>query len=193
VPPICGFTASLRARISLVAASQSRRFCRIRLVEFAGQNGRPGSFSVRNSAEALTHLLQQEQDEEFVLFGMCSGATACVQAAVHVDNVTSLILWEMAPRYAYDARHRRHYERRFDLSVCDYSYLSPVQPIELVNQLKCDTIYATGCPSRYCDDAGQDELVSRTARARWRTVRGVSHLLKGGGELTGIAELFTLV
>jgi len=190
VPPICGFVPVLRARISAVASSLSDHFGRIRLVEFPGQNGRPGLFSVRNSAEALTTLLQQETKVEFKLFGMCCGATACVMASVQMPNVTGLILWEMNPRYVYDTRHRHYYERRFSISVCDHSYLSPLQPIELVPQLRCDTTYATAFPSQYCDDAGQIELLSRTARAKWRRVRGVTHLLVGDGQRTGIVDLF---
>jgi hypothetical protein len=190
VPPICGFIPLLRARISAVAASLSEYFGRIRLVEFPGQNGRPGMFSVRNSAEALTTLLQQETKAEFKLFGMCCGATACVTASVQMPNVIGLILWEMTPRYVYDTRHRLFYERRFSISVCNHSYLSPLQPIDLVSQLNCDTTYATAFPSRYCDDAGQIELLSRTARAKWRRVRGVTHLLEGDGQPSGIVDLF---
>jgi hypothetical protein len=159
VPPVCGLAAPLDTNLRSLAVAAAHHHKYVEVVEFPGQNGREGEFSILNSCVQLTrHLAAIDQRRDVRLLGLCSGATACLYAAAQVSTITQVLAWEVLPQYHHDRAHRRYCEKRFQLRICDRTFFLPVQPIALVPRLNCRLTFASGVSSCYCNERGQIEL-----------------------------------
>jgi hypothetical protein len=178
VPPVCGLAHPLDKTLRSLAASLARDHGCVQVVEFPGQNGRVGYYSVANSCDHLeNHLAMLPPEQGVQLLGLCSGAIACFHAALQCARVTHVLAWEVSPQYCYDRAHRTYCERRFGVRFCERSWLTPIQPITLVPRLKCQVAFACGVASRYSNEKGQQELVELAMKGTRLTVLGLGHFL----------------
>lgn len=180
VPPVCGLAAPLDTNLRSLAVAAAEHHEHVQVVEFPGQNGRMGEFSVADSCAQLTrHAAAIEPARDIRLVGLCSGATACLYAATHLATITHVLAWEVSPRYRHDRAHRKYCEKRFRIRICDQTFLSPVQPIALAPRLRCRVAFARGDSSSYCDERGQVELADAAFDSVMLRIPGLSHFLDG--------------
>ena len=119
VPPVCGLAAPLDTNLRSFAVAAANYHEYVQVIEFPGQNGRVGEFSVADSCDRLTlHVAAINPTRDIRLLGLCSGATACLYAAAQFSTITHVLAWEVSPLYRHDRAHRGYCEKRFGLRIC---------------------------------------------------------------------------
>lgn len=180
VPPICGLAPPLDTNLRSLALDAARHHDQVEVVEFPGQNGQPGEFSMYKSCVQLAeHVARIDSAKDIRLVGLCSGAAASLYAASKLQTITHVLAWEVSPVYRYDRAHRRYIEKRFRLNFCDQTFFSPIQPLMLVPQVGRRLAFAWGGNSVYCDQRGQIQLAKAAPDGVAIRIPGLSHFLEG--------------
>lgn len=148
-------------------------------VEFGGQNGRAGAYSVATSVDALVAFLEDRRtskDRGVILFGVCSGALAALGACLRTPAVSAVACWELSAHYAYDTTTFQDLERRFGLVVDWKQALTPVQATDYIPQARVPLLLGIAQESRCTDADEQAQLQRLAANAETFALERCSHL-----------------
>lgn len=191
LPPVSGLRRPLNSRLLSLAAFMSSHAYAVTILEFAGQNGRSGAYSVKNSCDALkqyTDEIASERDETILLFGICSGALAALHAAAFCPTVGGVFCWELSPFYQYSPTSAAALNRRFGLHIDWTTVLTPIQPMELLSRITQPVTFGFSNLSGVTTVAEQTALAEFTHSGSVIRVDGVGHFLgvtaESGRDLT---------
>jgi len=176
-PPVGGLhgklAASFRALQDRLAAYGSDSYA----VEFSGQNGTPGHFSVSASCEELREFVRVlNGSSPIVLFGICSGALASLHAARQAPRVKAVFCWEVASSYIYRRGPVRALARRFGIRLDLETALISVQAEDALVDLDATVVLASSSISVATTRADQARLLSICRDGRVVFLDGVEHL-----------------
>jgi dienelactone hydrolase len=188
IPPVCGHHGPLRYGLLEIGARLAATGHRAMVLEFPGQNGRSGSFSVARSCAGLTHFVAtwvRDRGVAVRLFGICSGGLAALAAAAEVPDVRAVFCWEVGARYSYSPAAVQVFERRFGVRFCSATALAPVQAAEVTSRVRCPIRFGLSAPSR---DTSQQEQQGLADLAQQADVLAVDHVGHFPGEQPGAAQ-----
>lgn len=165
----------------------------VEVVEFPGQNGRAGKYSVFASCLGMMDFLQKKSLSEHLplfLFGVCTGALVALFSAARMNFIKSVFAWDLRPNYEYNPEAYRRLEQKFGLKVDWDTALTPVQAEEVVGEVRQRIYFGMPVKSKCTSIAEQQGLCDMARNGQCITVEGVGHVpgLPRGSELR-IAEI----
>lgn len=146
------------------------------VLEFEGQNGQPGAFSVSSSVEGLIEYVHRYAQKSCSVFGICTGAIAALAASKCTSQIASVFAWELAPRYEFTREAFLRLETKFGLKVDWSSALFPVQPIELLRHVSVPVTFGCSAPSLCTTLDEQSQMAAALGQARAIAVEQTSHV-----------------
>jgi hypothetical protein len=178
IPPICGLRDPVGSGFRRLARALAERGHTVTTLDFAGQNGNPGRFSVRNSGVCLADYLANEVEPvRVLLFGVCSGALAALYAAASCSAIGGVFCWELSPWYQYARSTALALSHMFALRIDWDNALDAIQPQELLARVSQPVVLGWSDVSGVTTLAEQCALASVAPRARTRFVEGVGHMV----------------
>lgn len=151
----------------------------VRVVEFPGQNGRAGKYSVVDSCLGLASFLEQKSLVEglpLFMFGLCTGALAALFSAVRTTTIKAIFTWDLCPTYEYNIDSYRRLEQKFGLIVDWDTALTPVQAEEIVGKVRQRIYFGVPIKSKCTNVAEQQKLCSLARKGECIPVEGVGHI-----------------
>jgi dienelactone hydrolase len=151
----------------------------VRVVEFPGQNGRAGKYSVFASCLGLANFLEQKSLLEGIplfLFGVCTGALAALFSAVRTRTIKAIFTWDLCPTYQYSPEAYRRLEQKFGLMVHWDTALTPVQAEEIVGKVQQRVYFGVPIKSKCTNVAEQQGLCKLAKNSKCIPVEGVGHI-----------------
>lgn len=186
LPPVAGLRRPLSSGFVRLAKFITSHGYGATVLEFAGQNGRPGAYSVKNSCDDLQRYLEEtieEANETILLFGICSGALAALHVAAFCPCIDGVFCWELSSFYQYSRESAMALSRIFDLRIDWDNVLTPIQPVELLSNISQPVAFGFSNLSGVTTIAEQTALADFTQRGSVVYVEEVGHFLRSGAGL----------
>ena len=150
------------------------------VLEFPGQRGRRGEYSVAASCDSLTDFISEQAtagDLPVVLFGICTGAVAALWAAHQLRHkIASVFCWELSAGYSYTTKAYESLAERFGLEIDWDRALEPVQPRDLLGKVRQPVCLAMSERSKCTTENEQRALSCSALTATQMAIPRTSHV-----------------
>jgi dienelactone hydrolase len=179
IPTAAGLYRPLDKAYPNMARALSESGYLVRVVEFPGQNGRAGKYSVFASCLGLVSFLEQKslvEDLPVFLFGVCTGALTALFSAIRTRTIKAIFTWDLCPTYEYSPEAYRRLEQKFGLIVDWDTALTPVQAEEIVGKVQQRIYFGVPIKSKCTNVAEQQKLCSLARKGECIPVEGVGHI-----------------
>ena len=196
LPTAIGLYRPLDASYTKIASKLSDYGYIVRILEFPGQNKRPGAYSVVGSCLGLCqfiHKLKNSVNLPIFLFGICAGALASLYSAIRVERIASVFCWELSLEYDYIPETYDRLINKFGLNIDWDNALEPIQPFEIISKIKKPLILGIPQKSRCAKLKEQEHLKSLASSAEIVVLPGTSRIpgIPNDSESIFIKEIIT--
>ncbi len=173
IPPVLGLYPPLDTSLPFIAERLAARGFDTCVLEFPGQYGNAGEFSVHLSCGACKLLVESLEPPVFV-YGICSGALAALATGV-CSPVRGIYAWDISGHFDYTAKHLKYFESAYGISFCQATSLVPVQAEELVPAVQSPVTFAYPARSYYTKHRVQQALARLAPASQVDRLQGMGH------------------
>lgn len=160
-------------------------------LEFSGQNGVNGSYSVYRSSQSFVKFCNSNPQINLHVFGICAGALAALYAANYCKNIKSIFCWDMRSNYSYTKGEYLKLEKKHGVVVDWRTAYIELQPVKMLDAITIPIKFSCGTRSKCTNLYTQQEMASTKEQFTASAIAGVGHVpgLPRGSEILMTAEL----
>jgi hypothetical protein len=144
------------------------------VLEFAGQHGVPGQYSVAKSCAAALRFAQTLEGP-VLYFGICSGAIASLAASSRTKEPAGVFCWDMAARYDYSVCAVQRISEGYGVNFCPQTSLAEVQAADYLAAANAPITLAFPIRSPQTNGRAQAGLASLARDAEVQQIAGLGH------------------